>query len=219
MTDILIATLQFGPATVLTNASVLKDAWLERLAEAEQQSTYSLEFRVSLDGFTAETNDPIRGAGTFARTMRGIEQLVRHGFLPIITAARTWPSDEEQNVVAGFVRILQSAGFQRPRLKILPTLQLGAEIKRTCGYTADERVTVEMMNGYDKENLVCHHSRIVTSRGVHVCPILIEAPQSLLGQSLADSQKPFPIEHGACFTCYQYGAICSNPSASAGTNA
>jgi molybdenum cofactor biosynthesis enzyme MoaA len=219
MTDILIATLQFGPATVLTNASVLKPAWLQRLRDAEKQSIYSLEFRVSLDGCTAETNDPIRGAGTFARTMRGVQQMVGHGFLPIITAARTWRVEEEQQVVEGFVRTFQSAGYQRPRLKILPTLQLGAEVQRTCGYSSDERVTAEMMSGYDKQQLVCHHSRIVTDRGVHVCPILIEAPQSLLGRSLADSQRPFCIEHGACFTCYQYGAICSNPSASPGSNA
>jgi len=218
MTDILIATLQYGPATVLTNASVFKDAWLERLAEADRQSIYSLEFRVSLDGFTAETNDPIRGDGTFARTMRGVQQLVHHGFLPIITAARTWRLEDENEVVAGFVSALRRTGYQRPRLKILPTLQIGAEVQRTCGYSSNERVTNEMMIGYDKGNLVCHHSRIVTDRGVHVCPILIEAPESLLGQSLAASQKSFPIEHGACFTCYQYGAICSNPSAAAGSN-
>jgi hypothetical protein len=52
----------------------------------------------------------------------------------------------------------------------------------------------------------------VTDRGVHVCPILIELPDSLLGQTLAESLRPFALAHGACTTCYQHGAICSNAS-------
>ena len=212
MTSILEATLAYGPATVLTNATVLKDEWLVRLASAESNSRYSLEFRVSIDGFTAESNDPIRGEGTFDRAMRGVKQLVQHGFLPIITAVRTWSDERDREVVDGFVNTLQEAGYARPRLKILPTLQLGAETERTCGYSQLERVTAEMMEDFDETQLVCHHSRIVTDRGVHVCPILIESPDSNLGSSLSSSLIPFPLRHGACFTCYQYGAICSNPT-------
>jgi sulfatase maturation enzyme AslB (radical SAM superfamily) len=212
LVPILIETLQYGPATVLTNGTVLKDEWLVALREAEAASLYSLEFRVSIDGFTPETNDPIRGAGTFVRALRGVVNLVTHGFLPIITAARTWPIEEDGQVVGRFVQTLRDAGYSRPRLKILPTLQIGAECDRTRGYAPDERVSHDMMNGYDASQLVCNHSRIVTDRGVHVCPILIESPDSWLGQSLNGSRRPFPIRHGACFTCYQYGAICGNPS-------
>jgi MoaA/NifB/PqqE/SkfB family radical SAM enzyme len=212
MPAILEAALQYGPATVLTNGTVLKDEWLQRLRKAEEASLYSLEFRVSIDGFCPETNDPIRGAGTFDRAMKGVLKLVEHGFLPLITAARTWPLQQEQEVVGRFAAMLRDAGCERPRLKILPTLQIGAEEKRTCGYAPEERVTADMMTGYDQSQLVCEHSRIVTDRGVHVCPILIETSDSLLGQTLAESQRPFALSHGACWTCYQYGAICSNPS-------
>lgn len=212
MTTILELTLQYGPATVLTNGTVLKKEWLERLRVAEEKSLYSLEFRVSIDGFSPETNDPIRGEGTFARAMKGITTLVEHGFLPIITAARTWPIEQNNEVVGRFSQMLQNAGYSRPRLKILPALQLGAEVTRTSGYGVEERVTAAMMEGYDPSQLICDHSRIVTDRGVHVCPILIEAADSVLGQSLAESNRSFTLSHGACWTCYQYGAICSNPS-------
>lgn len=212
MTEILIATLDYGPATVLTNGTVFKDEWLVQLREAEEQSLYSLEFRVSIDGFSPETNDPIRGAGTFDRAMRGVRQLVQHGFLPIITAARTWPAAEETTVVGNFIAMLKQSGYDRPRLKLLPTLQLGAEEERTCGYQPDERVTNSMLEDFETSQLICEHSRIVTDRGVHVCPILIESPDSLLADTLADSAQPYPLQYGACYTCYQYGAICSNPS-------
>jgi molybdenum cofactor biosynthesis enzyme MoaA len=213
MTDILCVALRYGPATVLTNGTVLKEQWLARLRTAEEESPYCLEFRVSIDGFSPQTNDPIRGTGTFERAMAGVGKLVQYGFLPIITAARTWPIEQDQAVVGQFVEVLKRRGYERPRLKILPTLHLGAEETRTHGYRDDERVTVEMLDGYDASQLVCSTSRIVTDRGIHVCPILIESPDSLLGQSLEQSLRPFAVSHGACWTCYQFGAICGNPSA------
>ncbi len=212
LTAMLVETLRYGPATVLTNGTVFKDEWLETLAAAEAESLYSLEFRVSIDGFSPQTNDPIRGEGTFDRAMHGVLKLVGRGMLPIITAARTWPMNEETEVIGRFVEMLQTAGYARPRLKILPSLQLGAEEQRTHGYRPSERVTPEMMAGFDAGQLICEHSRVVTDRGVYVCPILIETADARMGETLENSLGDYALKHGACYTCYQYGAICSNPS-------
>jgi len=212
MVPILVATLRYGPATVLTNATVMKEEWLESLRAAEQASRYSLEFRVSIDGFSPETNDPIRGEGTFVRAIEGVKKLVAFGFLPIITATRTWSDAQEQQVVGQFVATLKLAGYERPRLKILPPLQMGAEAERTQGYRDTERVTRRMMKGFDASQLVCEHSRVVTDQGVYVCPILLESPDANLGNSLEGATRPYALSHGACYTCYQYGAICSNAS-------
>jgi hypothetical protein len=69
-----------------------------------------------------------------------------------------------------------------------------------------------MMEGYDPGRLVCSHSRVVTDRGVYVCPILIEAPDARLGGTLAEALGPYELRHHACYTCYQYGALCANAS-------
>jgi MoaA/NifB/PqqE/SkfB family radical SAM enzyme len=212
MPAMLELTLRYGPATVLTNGTVLKEEWLRRLRRAEEDSPYSLEFRVSLDGFSTADNDPVRGAGTFDRILRGLRLLVAHDFLPIVTVTRTRDDQDDAELVAGFVRLLREQGYDRPRLKILPTLRIGAETQRQRGYHADERVTVEMMEGYDPGRLICSHSRVVTDRGVYVCPILIEAPDARLGETLRGSLAPYPLRHHACYTCYQYGALCANPS-------
>jgi sulfatase maturation enzyme AslB (radical SAM superfamily) len=210
LVSILELTLTYGPATVLTNGTVFQDEWLRRLSRAEANSHYSLEFRVSIDGFTAEDNDPIRGPGTFDRAMNGVRQLVNHGFLPIITVTRTRDDQDEAELFHGFERLLRNRGYSRPRIKILPTLRIGAEANRGRAYQADERVTPEMMEGFDTNLLICHHSRIVTDRGVFVCPILIEASDARLGRTLAESLGAFPLRHHACYTCYQYGTICAN---------
>lgn len=212
MVPILELTLQYGPATVLTNATVFKEEWLTRLSQADAASPYSLEFRVSIDGFTAAVNDPIRGPGTFDRAMNGVRQLVAHHFLPIITVTHAREEEDDGSLVDGFVQLLRSIGYERPRLKILPLLRIGAEVTRGRGYHIDERVTPEMMEGFDQAQLICNHSRIVTDRGVYVCPILIDAPDARLGSTLPEGRTAYPLRHHACFTCYQYGSICSNAS-------
>jgi len=208
--DILEAALAVGPVTVLTNATRLNDEKAARLAALHNGSIYSLELRVSIDGFSAETNDPIRGAGTFDLAMRGLRALVAHHFLPIITAMRSWPIDQDEQTLAAFKRALAEIGYLRPRLKLLPSLKIGQEAARTGGYETHDFITEEMMSGYDAALLLCHNSRVVTDRGVFVCPILVDQPSARLGESLHHAMQPFRLRHQACSTCYRYGALCSN---------
>jgi sulfatase maturation enzyme AslB (radical SAM superfamily) len=209
--DILQETLKIGPATVLTNGTLLRDSTIQRLVELRDGTIYSLELRVSIDGYDAANNDPIRGYGTFDRAMDGVRRLVAAGFLPIITMAQTWDNAEATNVYQRMRDALLAIGYTRPRVKLLPSLKLGAEIARSRGYRDDERVTSEMMREFDTGQLICATSRIVTDRGVHVCPILIEQPDSVLGQTLSEARNAdYELRHQACYTCWLNGAICSN---------
>jgi molybdenum cofactor biosynthesis enzyme MoaA len=203
-------TLAIGPASVLTNATLLPDKAVRRLAKIDAGSPFSLELRVSLDGPSAEMNDPIRGDGTFERAMQGIQCLVEHGFLPIITAAQVWCSQEDGKVYDQFVEALRRIGYDRPRIKILPSLHIGREAVRSRGYSDEERVTSTMMDNYDASQLLCSSARIVTDRGVYVCPILIDHADAHLGANLKEAAHPYPLEHHACYTCWMNGAICAN---------
>ncbi|KPK57748.1 MAG: hypothetical protein AMS21_11145 [Gemmatimonas sp. SG8_38_2] len=207
---ILERTLAIGPATVLTNATLLPVKTARRLAEIDAGSPFSLELRVSLDGPSAETNDPIRGAGTFERTLQGIQRLVEHGFLPIVTAAQVWCPQEDAKVYRQLVEALQQIGYDRPRIKILPTLHIGREEARSRGYSAEERLTSAMLENYDASQLLCSSARIVTDRGVYVCPILIDQADARLGANLKEAARPYALEHRACYTCWVNGAICAN---------
>lgn len=210
MLQVLEETLAIGPATVLTNGTVFTPASIKALRAISEQSLYSLELRVSIDGYSPQTNDPIRGEGTFEKALEGVRMLVEAGFLPIITMAQTWPEEENTRVFETFVTTLKETGYQRPRIKILPTLHLGMEAERSRPYSQAERISEEMMEGYDSNQLLCSRSRTVTDRGVAVCPLLIEAPGAHLGDSLEDASGPFRLDQGACYTCYVHGAICSN---------
>ncbi len=204
------AALERGPASVLTNGTLLPDRALEPIARAARASIYSLEIRVSIDGPSPETNDPIRGAGTFERALEGVRTLLAHGFLPIVTATQVWDPERDEEMRRAFVDVLRGAGYRYPRLKILPSLRIGREARRARGYDDRERVTPEMLDGYDATQLLCASSRVVTSKGVYVCPILIDAPSARLGASLDEASRPFAIDRSACYTCWLHGAICSN---------
>src|SRR5690349_24928836 len=65
---ILEDALRVGPASVLTNATLITAERARTLAALERGSRYALEMRVSLDGLTPAMNDPIRGEGTFETT-------------------------------------------------------------------------------------------------------------------------------------------------------
>jgi MoaA/NifB/PqqE/SkfB family radical SAM enzyme len=210
MVEIIEMTLEYGPVTVLTNGTAFTEDELDRLGELFRTKPYSLEMRVSLDGFTPESNDEIRGEGTFDQAMEGIEELVDRGLLPIITATRTWDINDDPDVLGGFRKTLKSIGYDHPRIKLLPSLKIGREEERNRSYHASERVTHEMMKDYETDQLLCSNARLVTDRGVWACPILVLHEEAKLGETLEDAMKPVSLGFDACYTCYRFGELCSN---------
>ncbi|HEU5312014.1 MAG TPA: radical SAM protein, partial [Candidatus Eisenbacteria bacterium] len=114
---ILEDALRIAPATVLTNATLIDDRRAEELAALARGTPYSFEVRISLDGLTPETNDPIRGEGSFRTTIRGVDALHRAGLLPILTVAQTWSDAEDAVLRERFHELLRSLGITRPRVK------------------------------------------------------------------------------------------------------
>jgi len=131
--------------------------------------------------------------------------------LPIISVVKSWNDNEDDKVLKEFYSLLKEHGYKRPRIKILPTLKIGKEALRSRSYQEYEYVYEEMMTEeFDKNQLICYNSRAVTSKGIYVCPLLIESDDAKLADNLKDSMKPYELKHQACYTCYLYGAICSN---------
>jgi uncharacterized Fe-S cluster-containing radical SAM superfamily protein len=215
MVPILGDALAHGPATVLTNGTLIGKRTARALARVASGSPYTLEVRVSLDGVSRQSNDAIRGDGSFVRALDGVRHLVAAGFLPIVTAMQSWPEEETLAILRGFREVLARVGYRRPRLKILPPLRIGAEAERTHGYAPEERVTHEMLHGFDLDQLLCARGRLVTAQGVYACPILLDRPAARLGMTLGEAvRRPASLGDPACYTCYVSGAICANAPAS-----
>jgi len=206
MIPILAATLKQGPATVLTNGMLLRKSICRELRELIDASEYSLDLRVSLDGFDRESHDAIRGAGVWERVMIGLRNLAEVEINPVITVTEAADGIRSDEGRARFLDLIRSFGFTKPRLKVLPLFRIGAEEKRTRAYADWERI--DIMNESDAEVLQCSSCRMVTSKGVYVCPILIETPEARMGSTLAETLRPFPLRYGACHTCWVEGVSC-----------
>jgi hypothetical protein len=113
-----------------------------------------------------------------------------------------------------FLELIRTFGFARPRLKVLSLFRIGAEEQRTHAYEEWERLTNDMLpqetlDGDAAAVLQCSSCRMITSKGVYVCPILIEEPRARMGETLAETLRPFPLEYGACHTCWVQGVTCT----------
>lgn len=208
MEAIVEATLRVGPASVLTNGLLLDAERCGRLKAMESASDYSLDLRISLDGYSAEANDPIRGQGTYERILQGALNVVRAGLNPVITVTEV---HEENGSSAGrqrFLDLLKEKGLARPRLKVLPVFQIGAEAERSGAYQSWQHLSEGDDGDEGWDHLQCTSCRMVTDQGVWVCPILVNEPEGRMGERLADTLDPFPLEHPACWTCHVYGVSC-----------
>jgi molybdenum cofactor biosynthesis enzyme MoaA len=208
MLRILEATLAYGPASVLTNGMLLRKEICRRLRELTDASEYSLDIRVSLDGFDRETHDAIRGEGVWDRVMIGLRNLADCGLTPVITVTAAAEGVGSSEGRSRFLELIRSFGFDKPRLKVLPLFHIGAEETRTRAYADWERLTTDTMPDADAGVLQCSSCRMVTSKGVYVCPILIETAEARMGDTLAETLRPFPLRYGACHTCWVDGVSC-----------
>ena len=208
MEAILEATLAVGPANVLTNGLLLDPGRCARLKALADASDYSLDLRVSMDGYDAASNDPIRGTGTFERILEGIRNLVGAGLNPVITVTEVCREATTDSGKAKFFELLRSMGIERPRLKVLPVFQIGAEAERGGAYESWQRLREGEIPEGGLDHLQCSGCRMVTDQGVWVCPILVNEPSGKMGESLADSLGAFPLDHPACWTCHVYGVSC-----------
>lgn len=176
--EMIAAALRRGPCTILTNGILLKPELCTRLRALEQRSDYSLDVRISLDGWDALTNDPVRGEGSFAKILQGISNLAAAGLNPVITVTEACAGAASQAGRVRFLEFLGELGLSQPRLKILPLLRLGAEEKRDRPYLAWETLRDRTLTATELEALQCSSSRMVTASGVWVCPILLDAPEA-----------------------------------------
>ncbi len=208
MEAIVEATLKVGPATVLTNGLLLDAERCRRLAAMARGSDYSLDLRISLDGYSAETNDPIRGEGTFERILEGASNAARAGLNPVITVTEVHRENATDTGRRRFFDLLRSHGIERPRLKVLPVFHIGAEAERSGAYESWQQLGADDAPEGSWDHLQCSSCRMVTDQGVWVCPILVNEPGGRMGERLADTLGAFPLDYRACWTCHVDGVSC-----------
>lgn len=201
--------LAHAPVTILTNGTLFTERRVAWFAATTRAQRLALELRISLDGLDAAAHDAFRGPGAWVRTMAGLRALSAAGLQPIVTVTQNTPEDPRA-FAARAAAVLRGEGLPRPRLKLLPMFRLGREAARSGGYDPHHTLATLPADAFDPHRLQCGHGRAVTSRGVYVCPLLVDEPGGRMADTLADAARPFRLAHAACSTCWVTGMTCAN---------
>jgi uncharacterized Fe-S cluster-containing radical SAM superfamily protein/predicted phosphodiesterase len=206
-------------ALVLTNAMRPMQRHLARLRRLAAAHGARLAIRVSLDHYTREGHERLRGAGSFAPSLAGLRALAGSG-ASLSIAARRPPEVEEAGLRAGFAALFAELGlaldaFDPARLVLFPELANQPdppEVSATCWRTLARR----------GRRVMCETSRMVIHRRGEAAPRVVActlqpyAPGFDLGADLLAAARPVTLDHPYCARFCVFGAAsCSAMAAPA----
>ena len=194
---------------VLTNAMRPMQRHLPLLERLHAEHGPRLALRVSLDHYTLEGHERVRGHGSFAPALANLSWLASKGFA-FTVAARFSVGESEPAFRAGFAALFRDQGLaldaaHPERLLLFPELtdqDVPPEVSETCWQALRSRGRAVM----------CQSSRMVVHRKgeagprVAACTLLPYAPPFDLGASLAEAAKPVTLSHPYCSRFCVFGA-------------
>ncbi len=208
---ILEYALEQRPCMVLTNAT---EPLLKRLTQLEplRASPHRLHLRVSLDHFLADEHDKARGEGMFSMALDGLCALHEMGFA-VSVANQMIPGMPAGKVAKCFAEVFRGAGLPQdmPRIEFpefyLPGMSATVpQITQSC--------MVDYQTETTRREFMCAFSRMVVKREgecqVYACTLVDDDVDYGLGKTLTESlQVPVSMKHHRCYSCFQFGASCS----------
>lgn len=184
-------------------------AHLSRLIE---EAGARVTLRVSLDHWTEEGHDAVRGAGSWASTLEGVDWIAAQSCKLTIAGRARW-QETEAEARAGYAALFAARGWpvdaMNPgELVIFPEMDLNVEVPE---------ITTACWGILHKspDDVMCASSRMVVKRrgerpSVAACTLLPYEPAFDLGRSLADAERPVALNHPHCAKfCVLGGASCS----------
>ena len=212
------AALQHGlRVLVLTNAMRPMQRHQDLLARLHDRFGQRLALRVSLDHYSSGGHEEIRGVGTFAPAMTGVNWLVRHGFAVTI-AARFTGEETEPEFRAGFADLFRQIGakleaWDPNQLMLFPELTASGsppEVGETCWQALNSRGRAVMCS---TSRMVVHRKGEPSPRVV-ACTLQPYVADFDLGGTLAEARKTVTLNHPHCARFCVFGqASCSAQAA------
>ncbi len=200
-------------ALVLTNA--MKPLLNKRpaLLDLHKRHKDGLTLRVSIDHYTREHHEQIRGEKTWEPMMEGLTWLVENGF-QVTVAGRTMWNKSEEDARKGYAGL-----FREHRIPVESSNPVQLVLFPEMDETQDvPEITVHCWDilGVQPESIMCASSRMVIKRKgadgpvVVPCTLLPYDEQFELGEKLAEGDRAVKLNHPHCARfCVLGGASCS----------
>jgi hypothetical protein len=201
-------------ALVLTNAMKPMQRLKAPLLDLGRRFGGQLGLRVSLDHWSCEHHEKLRGAGTWQPGIDGLTWLSANGF-DVSVAGRTIWGESDAELRAGYRSLFRALGVpidadDPARLVLFPEMEPDAEVPEIT-----ERCWGIL--GKNPASVMCATSRMVVKRKgadrpvVVSCTLLPYDEGFEMGATLAEAARPVKLNHRFCAQfCVLGGASCSS---------
>ena len=208
---ILEYALRHRPCLILTNAT---QPLIKRIKHLEplQDYAHKLHFRVSLDHFDAAEHDRQRGEGMFGCALEGMRLLHAMEF-PLSVANQMMPDMPADYVANRFADVFRAARLPEdlPRIEFPEfyppeTVVLAPQITQSC--------MQDLQTELSRQEFMCAFSRMLVKQHnqcrVYACTLVDDDADYALAETLTESlQIPVSMKHHRCYSCFKFGASCS----------
>ena len=211
MIKILDYALRFRSCLVLSNAT---EPLMNRLHEVLplKGKPNALNFRVSIDHSDEKKHDKARGKGNFRKSLSTLKRLHESGFE--ISIARLIQEGEDTEAVnRAYQSIFTSIGLQKDtRIVAFPDFFQPGSIPDVPQIT--ENCMKTYLDAEKRREFMCSFSKMIVKKngkvGVYACTLVDDDPDYNLGETLTESMKiRVMLGHHRCYSCFAYGASCS----------
>jgi hypothetical protein len=215
MIDITRAALARGyEVLILSNAMapMQRPSMKAGLVALNAEFPDKLTIRVSLDHWSETHHDEMRGAGSFKRTLDGMDWLRDNTFTMAVAARSLW-GETDAEARTGFDRLFLNRSYaidaQNPAMTVIfPEMDASVAVPE---------ITTECWGILNKspDSVMCASSRMVVKRkgespSVAACTLLPYDRQFDLGATLKEASKDVALNHPHCAKfCVLGGASCS----------
>ena len=186
--SILRTCLKRSNVCIFTNATFINEKKVRFLKRVEDESSFEIIFKLSIDHYNEVKNDDIRGRGSYRQTVHAIKSLAKYGFNPILCITNYY--NEDKNVlIEELKKICLKNGFE------------AGENNLTINLYHDKNKPNQDIEKFEWNSLDCEYGRILTSKGIYTCPFLANDHRGRCGSNFKDFARHNTLETSFCATC------------------
>lgn len=195
---ILRLCLKRASVCICTNATFINEKKARFLKKVEEESNNEIIFKLSIDHYNEIKNDDIRGRGAYRQTLNAIKSLVKYNFNPILTIVNYYKEDKKV-LMTEFNNLCTKIGFD--------TTDFNFQINEYYNKYKPASDDFKLKNGnFDCKGFDCANGRILTDKGVYVCPFLANDHRGRMGSDFKNFSKKMYMESDFCLTCARNGS-------------
>jgi len=186
---ILRLCLKRANVCICTNASFINEKKARFLKKVEEESANEIVFKLSIDHYNEVKNDDIRWRGSYRQVLNAIKSLIKYDFNPILSIINYY-DEEPKTLITEFKHLCAKIGFETNDFNF----QITEYYNKYKPISQNEEIK-------ECTNLDCENGRLLTDRGVYVCPFLANDHRGRMGNDFKDYGKKMYLETNFCLTC------------------